>query len=99
MFLETNSGILLFAPILIPMAEAYGVDPLHFGAILLLNLEIGLLTPPFAGNLFVGCKMTRTTIDEVLKPMLVFYTCCLPVLIITTFWPDFSTWLPHLLNV
>jgi len=98
MFLETNAGILLFAPILIPLAQAYGVNILHFGAILLLNLEIGLLTPPFAANLFVGCKMTRTTIDEVIKPMLPFYAACLPVLMATTFWPTFSTWLPNLLN-
>lgn len=98
MFLETNAGILLFAPMLIPVAQAYGVDPLHFGAIMLVNLEIGLLTPPFAACLFVGCKLTRTTIDEVMKPMLPFYACCLPVLIVTTYWPDFSLWLPRLLS-
>lgn len=97
MFLETNAAILLFAPMLIPVAKAYGVDPLHFGAIVLVNLEIGLLTPPFAACLFVGCKMTRTTINEVMKPMLPFYACCLPILILTTYWPDFSMWLPRLL--
>lgn len=97
MFLETNAAILLFGPMLIPVAQAYGVDPLHFGAVMLVNLENGLLTPPFAACLFVGCKLTRTTIDEVMKPMLPFYACCLPVLIITTYWPEFSLWLPRLL--
>lgn len=98
MFLETNAAILLFAPMLIPVAQAYGVDPLHFGAIVLVNLEIGLLTPPFAACLFVGCKMTRTTINEVMKPMVPFYLCCLPVLLLVTYWPDFSMWLPRLLS-
>lgn len=98
MFLETNAAILLFAPMLIPVAKAYGVDPLHFGAIVLVNLEIGLLTPPFAACLFVGCKMTRTTINEVMKPMIPFYICCLPILILVTYWPDFSMWLPRLLS-
>lgn len=98
MFLETNAAILLFAPMLIPVAQAYGVDPLHFGAIVLVNLEIGLLTPPFAACLFVGCKMTRTTINEVMKPMIPFYICCVPILLLTTYWPDFSMWLPRLLS-
>lgn len=94
MFLETNTGIILFTPILVPLAQAYGVDPIHFGAIMLLNLEIGLITPPFAANLFVACKMTNCTIDEIIKPLLPFYGVCLPVLLITTFCPGFSTWLP-----
>lgn len=94
MFLETNCGILLFTPIFVPIAQAYGIDPVHFGAIMLLNLEIGLITPPFAANLFVACKMSKLRIDEVIKPLLPFYGCCLPVLIITTFWPAFSLWLP-----
>lgn len=98
MFLETNTGILLFSPILVPIAQAYGVDPLHFGAILLLNLEIGLITPPFAANLFVACKITRTSLDEVIKPMIPFYICCLAVLILTTFCPQFSLFIPNALN-
>ena len=94
MFLETNCGILLFTPIFVPIAMDYGIDPVHFGAIMLLNLEIGLITPPFAANLFVGCKLSKLRIDQVMKPLLPFYACCLPVLIITTFWPEFSMWLP-----
>ena len=94
MFLETNCGILLFTPIFVPIAQAYGIDPIHFGAVMLLNLEIGLITPPFAANLFVGCKMSKLRIDQVIKPLLPFYACCIPVLLITTYWPAFSTWLP-----
>ena len=57
MFMETNTSILLLTPILVPVAKAYGIDPIHFGAILLLNLEIGMITPPFAVNVFVACKL------------------------------------------
>lgn len=98
MFLETNAGILLFCPLLCPMAQAYGIDLVHFGAILLLNLEIGLMTPPFAGNIFVSCKMTGVTMDQMLKQMIPFFACCLPVLLLTTYWPAFSMFIPNLLN-
>jgi len=98
MFLETNAGILLFCPILCPIAQAYGIDLVHFGAILLLNLEIGLMTPPFAGNIFVSCKMTGVTMDKMLKDMIPFFGCCLPVLIATTYWPQFSLFIPQLLS-
>jgi len=94
MFLETNAGILLFCPILIPLAEAYGIDLVHFGAVLLLNLEIGLMTPPFAGNLFVACKITNCTIDKVLPKLLPFYVCAIITLIVVTYVPIVSTWLP-----
>ena len=56
MFMETNTTILLFAPILVPAAVAYGIDPIHFSAIMLLNLEMGMITPPMASNIFVACK-------------------------------------------
>lgn len=98
MFLETNAGILLFCPILCPIATAYGIDLVHFGAILLLNLEIGLMTPPFAGNIFVSCKMTGVTMDKMLKDMIPFFACCLPVLILTTYWPTFSMWIPNAIS-
>ena len=94
MFLETNCGILLFTPIFVPIAQQYGIDPVHFGAVMLLNLEIGLITPPFAANLFVACKLSKLRIDEVMKPLLWLYLCCIPVLIITTFWPEFSLFIP-----
>ena len=98
MFLETNAGILLFAPILCPIAQSYGIDLIHFGAMLLLNLEIGLMTPPFAGNIFVACKVTGVGMDQMLKKMIPFFIACIPVLLITTFWPAFSMTIPMLLR-
>ena len=98
MFLETNTGILLFCPILCPIAQAYGIDLVHFGAMLLLNLEIGLCTPPFAANLFVACKLTKVSIDEILKDMIPFFVVCIPVLLLTTFWEPFALFIPNLIN-
>lgn len=98
MFLETNTGILLFCPILCPIAQAYGINLVHFGAMLLLNLEIGLITPPFAANLFVACKMSKLSLDEILKDLIPFFAVCIPVLLITTFWEPFSMFLPNLIN-
>ncbi len=90
MFMETNTAILLLAPILAPAAVAYGVDPVHFAAIMLLNLEIGMITPPFACNIFVACKMANLTMDKVLSPVLQFIAVCIPVLIATTYIPQLA---------
>jgi C4-dicarboxylate transporter DctM subunit len=91
MFMETNTAILLLAPILVPVAKTFGVNPVHFAAIMLLNLEIGMITPPLAANVFVSCKISGLTMDKVLKPMMVFIAICIPVLLVTTYVPVFST--------
>ncbi|SEA08883.1 C4-dicarboxylate transporter, DctM subunit [Desulfuromusa kysingii] len=90
MFMETNTSILLLAPILVPAAKAYGVDPIHFGAIMLLNLEIGMITPPFSANVFVSCRIGDMTLDKVLKHVFGFILICLPVLLLTTYFPAIS---------
>ncbi|MEG1067110.1 MAG: TRAP transporter large permease [Anaerovoracaceae bacterium] len=98
MFMETNSSILLLGPILIPVATSFGVDPIHFAGIMLLNLEIGMITPPFAANLFVGCRVGRLNMNDVLPKMVPFYIACIIVLLITTYCPAVATWLPNLVN-
>lgn len=94
MFMETTTAVILFSSLLAPIAQAYGIDLVHFGAIMLLNLEIGMITPPYAGNIFVACKMTKAPFNEVIRPLIPYYVSCLSVLIITTFVPQFSMWLP-----
>ncbi len=96
MFLETNTSILLFAPILVPVAKAYGVDPVHFSSIVLLNLEIGMITPPFAINLFTACRMLGVPIHQVLRPLLPFLLICLFVLGMTTYFPQLSLYVVSL---
>ncbi|MBN7772984.1 TRAP transporter large permease [Clostridium aminobutyricum] len=94
MFMETNTSILLLGPILIPIATSFGVDPIHFAAIMLLNLEIGMITPPFAANLFVGCKVGKCTMDQVLPHMMPFFIVCIIVLMIITYVPSIVLFLP-----
>ncbi len=98
MFMETNTAILLLAPILVPAAKAYGIDPIHFGAIMLSNLEIGMITPPFASNLFVACKISNLTLDQLLKPILGFIVVCIPILLIITYVPDVALFFVHLIG-
>lgn len=97
MFMETNSAILLLGPILIPVATAYGVEAIHFAAIMLLNMEIGMITPPMAGNLFVAARLSGRDIGEILKHIVPFYAVAIIVLIITTYCPQVIVWLPHML--
>lgn len=94
MFMEINAALVLFCPLLVPLSQAYGIDPIHFGSIVLLNLEIGLMTPPFAGNLFVACQVTKTEIGPVVKRQLPFYVCAVVIMLIVTYVPIVSTWLP-----
>ena len=98
MFMETNSSILLLGPILIPIAKSFGVDPIHFAGIMLLNLEIGMITPPFAANLFVGCRVGKLNMEDVLPKMIPFFVACLVVLAITTYVPAVATFLPNLVS-
>lgn len=98
MFMETNTSILLLAPILVPAAIAYGINPIHFGAVMLLNLEIGMITPPFACNIFVACRIGNMSMDKILKPILGFIAVCIPVLLVTTYIPSISLVLVNLIK-
>ena len=89
MLLECNVGIVLLTPIFLPAAMSYGITAVHFGAIMLLNLEIGLITPPHAGNLFVACGITGTTMDKIIKPLLPYYLWAILTLLTVTFIPEF----------
>ncbi|HEX6959257.1 MAG TPA: TRAP transporter large permease [Ferrovibrio sp.] len=91
--------ILICTPIFLPVAKAMGMDPVHFGMVLMINLGLGLLTPPVGAVMFVGCAIGQITIEESMKSVLPFYLALLIALIIVTYVPGFSLWLPHLLRV
>ena len=89
--------ILITTPILLPVMVAIGVSPVHFGIILMLNLGIGLCTPPVGSTLFVGCAIGKISIEEVTKTIWPFYIAMLSVLILVTYIPAIPMWLPRLL--
>ncbi|MEQ1659070.1 MAG: TRAP transporter large permease, partial [Hylemonella sp.] len=89
--------ILIMTPILMPVILSIGIDPVHFGMIMMVNLGIGLLTPPVGGVLFVGSAVARLPIEKVVKAMTPFFIALLLVLGMVTFIPAISLWLPNLL--
>jgi tripartite ATP-independent transporter DctM subunit len=91
--------ILICTPILLPVVTGLGVDPVHFGIIMLLNLGIGLLTPPVGATLFVGCAVGNVTMEQVMKEIWPFYAVMVAVLMLVTYLPTLSLWLPRLLGL
>jgi tripartite ATP-independent transporter DctM subunit len=92
-------SILICTPILLPVMVNFGVDPVHFGMIMLLNLGIGLCHPPVGAILFVGCAVGKVTIEEVMRRIWPFYGVMFIVLMLVTYVPSISLWLPRLLGL
>ncbi len=90
--------LLICTPILLPVVVKFGVDPVHFGIIMLLNLGIGLLTPPVGTTLFVGCAIGKITVDECMRGIWPFYGVMFVVLMMVTYMPSLSLWLPRALG-
>jgi tripartite ATP-independent transporter DctM subunit len=88
--------ILILTPILLPVMTSVGVDPVHFGMIMMLNLSIGLLTPPVGSLLFVGSAVGKITIEKLVRALLPFFGALLFVLALVTYVPAISLWLPGL---
>ena len=98
MLMDDGSAILLSTPLLLPIAKAIGVDPVHYAAIMGVNLGMGLVTPPCAPMLFLGAQIAKAPVAEAFKPtMQNILFAWLPTLILTTFVPQISLWLPNLI--
>jgi len=91
--------ILILTPVLLPVAKAIGIDPVHFGMIMMVNLGIGLITPPVGAVLFVGSAVAKLRIEEVVRAMGPFFVILLGVLIMVTYLPAISLWLPRSLGL
>jgi tripartite ATP-independent transporter DctM subunit len=97
-FMDLAPMLLICTPILLPVVVKFGVDPIHFGMIMILNLGIGLITPPVGPTLFVGCAIGKVTIEEVSKELWPFYGAMCLALLLVTYVPAISLWLPSFLK-
>ena len=94
--MDMTPAVLIFTPIFLPIATHLGIDPIHFGIIMVLNLCIGLCTPPVGSVLFVGCGIANTTIAKLIKPLLPMYVAMIVALFLVTYIPEISLFLPRL---
>ncbi len=98
MFMEAASTIVILAPMLAPVAAGYGIDPIHFGLIVVFTLSIGIATPPFGPATFVACTITQRPFAQVAKNLLPFIAVQILLAILYSFVPFFSTWLPNMMR-
>lgn len=97
-FMETNAAIIILTPILLPIIESIGVNPVHFGLIMIVNLSIGFITPPFGANLFMACQVGKIKFDDICKKILPWILVLIVVLMFITYIEDISLFLPRLLG-
>ena len=96
MFLESFSAVIVFTPILFPLALDFGIDPLHFGILATVNLAIGYITPPYGATLFVACGISEQSVRAVSGKVVPILIAMLAVLVVVTYWPETVLWLPRM---
>tara|TARA_B100001063_G_C16741184_1_gene544893 strand:+ start:10 stop:429 length:420 start_codon:yes stop_codon:yes gene_type:complete len=97
-FMDITPAVLIFTPIFLPVVTTLGIDPVHFGIILVLNLCIGLCTPPVGSILFVGVGVAKTSIVNVIKPLIPFFIVMIISLFLITYIPSITLFLPNLFD-
>lgn len=98
-FMDMTPAVLIFTPIFLPVVTALGMDPVHFGIVIVLNLCIGICTPPVGTLLFVGSGVAKVSVTQVIKPLLPFLAIMVAVLMLISFIPEISMFLPRLLGL
>ena len=98
-FMDMTPAVLIFTPIFLPVVTALGIDPVHFGVIMVLNLCIGLCTPPVGSVLFIGVGVANTSIKKVIKPLMPLFVGMLISLLLVILFPKLSLWLPKLFGL
>ena len=96
MFIETSASIIVLAPILAPVALAFGIDPVHFGMIMVVNLALGMITPPFGVNLFAACTVAGISLDQIITRLLPFLLVIISCLMVITYVPALSLFFRNL---
>ena len=90
MFIETGAAIIVLAPILVPVAMHFGIDPIHFGMVMVVNLALGMITPPFGVNLFAACTVAKISLDQIIKDLIPFVAVILTCLMLISYVPEIS---------
>lgn len=98
-FMDMTPAVLIFTPIFLPVVTRLGMDPVHFGIIMILNLCIGLCTPPVGSVLFVGVGIAKTRIEKVIRPLVPLFVAMIVALFLVTYIPELSLWLPSLFDL
>ena len=98
-FMDMTPAVLIFTPIFLPVVTRLGIDPVHFGVIMILNLCIGLCTPPVGSVLFVGVGIAKTSIEKVIRPLVPLFVAMIIALFLVTYIPELSMWLPSLFDL
>jgi C4-dicarboxylate transporter, DctM subunit len=96
MFIETSAAIIVLAPILAPVAVHFGIDPVHFGMVMVVNLALGMITPPFGVNLFAACTVAKISLDRIVVHLIPFVLVILACLMVVTYVPQLSLFLRDL---
>ncbi|GAA4115083.1 TRAP transporter large permease [Aquimarina addita] len=98
-FMDMTPAVLIFTPIFLPIVTDLGMNPVHFGIVMILNLCIGLCTPPVGSVLFVGCSVAELSIQKVIRPLLPLFIIMIVVLLLITYIPTLSLWLPDMFDL
>ena len=94
--MDMTPAVLIFTPIFLPIVQSQlGLSPVHFGIIMVLNLSVGLCTPPVGSVLFIGCSVSKVRIETVIKPLLPMFLAMIAILMLVTYIPKISLWLPQ----
>ena len=99
LFMDPTPAVLIFTPIFLPIVTGFGIDPVHFGIMMVFALSVGTITPPVGPILFVGAKVADLQIEDVIRRLLPFFAALLILLIVVIFTPGLSMWLPNLLGL
>lgn len=94
-FMDMTPAVLIFTPIFLPIVTGLGMDPVHFGVVMVLNLSVGLCTPPVGSVLFIGCSVAGVKIEKVVRPLLPMFIAMIVVLLMVTYVDNISLWLPR----
>lgn len=98
MFFDSGAAILILAPILVPVATAYGIDPIHFGIVMIVNLAMGMITPPFGVNLFMVSEVANISMERLLKYTSLFVLIMIMNILLLSYVPQISIWLPEIFS-